>query len=405
MSRCRALVVGAVALGACLVPPSLRGQRPLTFEAFAARQEPSGSPLLGGLAFAGYSGVWGVRVGGALHLVRSAPRSQMVLYSMSNCEWNGCRYDSWGHHDAGAWGPDIAIGAWTADADLILEPLRTAPVPKALLLGFSPYGFVGIGGAGVRPAHAPDSSLATMSYGVGVHHEMLSWLGMAAEARYRRPLSNDTVSATDWHRRLEYRVALTVSFGGPHRYPRDAQAAIEPPRVSCDPDSCASSETHVDVPEPALASRIVDRADGYVGVPYRRHGSDPATGFDAAGFVRYVFAREGIRLSHGMRGMARDGHAVSTRAEALRPGDLLFFASDGSRIDHVAIYAGHERIIHASGSAGAVRYDLLGEGARGRWYADHLVTARRVERDRTGSHRWRWDAPWDDDDGDRAPPP
>jgi hypothetical protein len=57
---------------------------------------------------------------------------------------------------------------------------------------------------------------------------------------------------------------------------------------------------------------------------------------------------------------------------------LLFFGNDASSIDHVAIYAGHDRIIHATASGGGVRYDVLGEGARGEWFADHLVTARRI---------------------------
>ena len=49
-------------------------------------------------------------------------------------------------------------------------------------------------------------------------------------------------------------------------------------------------------------------------------------------------------------------------------------APDGS----VAIYAGHDRIIHATASGGGVRYDVLGEGERGEWFTDHIVTARRI---------------------------
>jgi len=72
------------------------------------------------------------------------------------------------------------------------------------------------------------------------------------------------------------------------------------------------------------------------------------------------------------------GETVSLRVGSLRPGDLLFFANDGSNVDHVAIYAGHERFIHSSASGGGVRYDVLGEGDRGRWFAEHLVTACRI---------------------------
>jgi hypothetical protein len=53
------------------------------------------------------------------------------------------------------------------------------------------------------------------------------------------------------------------------------------------------------------------------------------------------------------------------------------FAEKGRPISHVAIYAGGNRIIHATSSGGAVRYDDLST-RRGQWFADHLVAARRV---------------------------
>jgi hypothetical protein len=34
--------------------------------------------------------------------------------------------------------------------------------------------------------------------------------------------------------------------------------------------------------------------------------------------------------------------------------------------------------VHATASGEGVRYDVLGDGRRGEWFADHLVTARRI---------------------------
>ena len=78
--------------------------------------------------------------------------------------------------------------------------------------------------------------------------------------------------------------------------------------------------------------------------PYLFGGTNPSMGFDAAGFVQYVFAEEGVSLPRTAHAMAELGEEVSTRIGWLRPGDLLFFGNDRKNIDHVAIYAGHDRI-------------------------------------------------------------
>jgi cell wall-associated NlpC family hydrolase len=125
------------------------------------------------------------------------------------------------------------------------------------------------------------------------------------------------------------------------------------------------------------ASRVLDTADDYLGTPYRYGGTSPSQGFDCSGFVRYVYARNGVRLPRTSRQMAAAGAGLLPALAVLRPGDLVLFAQDGSRIDHVAIYAGASRIIHSSSSGSGVRYDDF-ETPRGRWFLDHMVAARRV---------------------------
>jgi hypothetical protein len=56
------------------------------------------------------------------------------------------------------------------------------------------------------------------------------------------------------------------------------------------------------------------------------------------------------------------------------------FANRGGRINHVAIYAGNNRILHSTSSGGGVRYDDL-RTQRGRWFAENMVAARRVVSD------------------------
>lgn len=121
---------------------------------------------------------------------------------------------------------------------------------------------------------------------------------------------------------------------------------------------------------------VVARGEQYLGVPYKWGGSTPA-GFDCSGFVQYIYRDQGVSLPRTSRQMAHAGAEVPADVSWLREGDLMLFASNGSRIDHVAIYAGGNQIIHSSSSGNGVRYDDL-DSRRGRWYASHMVAARRV---------------------------
>ena len=63
-----------------------------------------------------------------------------------------------------------------------------------------------------------------------------------------------------------------------------------------------------------------------------------------------------------------------------------------------------ERVIHATASGGGVRYDVLGEGERGRWFSDHLVSARRLAAERAPASEGRPDESLDPPDTAPAAP-
>ena len=375
-SSCRVLLAtGALVL--TLPPRHIAAQGPGVFDAFAARKESPGDPLFTGLGLTGYNGIFGIRVSGALNFNNggSPQRQSQSSGVYYRCDrFGGCRSYRSGtryNYDSGI---GIGIGGWSADADLLIAPLRALPIAKSLLLGFSPYGFIGVGGVGINPNNAADTSRGVWSFGVGVHHDLLGWLGVSAEARNRRSFQNDSVIAIGSRRNWEYRAGLSISFSG-----HQADVSSRPPRgimMPTEQPEVARFETAESAAR--ITARVLDRAEGLVDTPYRWGSTNPSIGFDAAGFVQYVYGEEGIALPRTSHAIAELGEEVSTRASALRPGDLLFFGNDGSSIDHVAIYAGHDRIIHATASGGRVRYDVLGEGPRGEWFADHLVTVRRV---------------------------
>ena len=89
--------------------------------------------------------------------------------------------------------------------------------------------------------------------------------------------------------------------------------------------------------------RVVESGKKYLGVPYRWGGTDPATGLDCSGFVQRAYKDLGIELPRVSRDQARQGTAVNGIAEA-RPGDLVAF---GEPVDHIAIYVGDGKIMHA----------------------------------------------------------
>ena len=131
------------------------------------------------------------------------------------------------------------------------------------------------------------------------------------------------------------------------------------------------------------SARVIPTAERYLGTPYKWGGTSPVTGFDCSGFVQYVFARNSVKLPRTSRQQAKIGTAMPRSFRRLAPGDLVMFAERGQPISHVAIYAGHDRIIHATSSGGEVRYDDLGT-RRGQWFVDHMVAARRVTPDARG---------------------
>ncbi len=97
-----------------------------------------------------------------------------------------------------------------------------------------------------------------------------------------------------------------------------------------------------------LADELIDVAMKLRGVRYV-YGGMSAKGFDCSGFVGYCYDRIGIDTPRSSHEYAGIGTKVSR--DALRPGDVLLWDTDGGRrtnISHVGIYLGNDKFIHAS---------------------------------------------------------
>lgn len=105
---------------------------------------------------------------------------------------------------------------------------------------------------------------------------------------------------------------------------------------------------------------------------YRFGGKNPEAGFDCSGMVNYVYEKAaGLTLGASAADIARKGRMIPLNE--LRPGDLVFFNTNGRPHSHVGIFIGDDRFVHApSTSTGKVRTDSLKNG----WFAKRFEEAR-----------------------------
>ena len=124
-------------------------------------------------------------------------------------------------------------------------------------------------------------------------------------------------------------------------------------------------------PPPDTGAAIGALAASLVGAPYHFGGAD-ASGFDCSGLALYVHERFGLTIPRTAREQQRAARPVPLGE--LAPGDLVFFHIHKRRVDHVGIYTGDGRFVHAPRAGGAVAYGDLSEG----YYRARLVSAGRL---------------------------
>lgn len=100
-------------------------------------------------------------------------------------------------------------------------------------------------------------------------------------------------------------------------------------------------------------SQLVNYALQFVGNRYVWGGTSLTNGVDCSGFTMRVMEKFGVSLPHYSGSQAQMGKKVSSAN--MQPGDLIFYAGSSGKVNHVAIYIGNGRIVHAASRRSGIK--------------------------------------------------
>lgn len=100
-------------------------------------------------------------------------------------------------------------------------------------------------------------------------------------------------------------------------------------------------------------------AERFVGIPYQWGGNNVVEGMDCSGFVRAVYNLCGVNIPRTSREQFRVGDDIGR--DDLLAGDLVFFGVSAEQINHVGIYIGSGRFVHAPRRGDDIKISVLDE--------------------------------------------
>ena len=177
-------------------------------------------------------------------------------------------------------------------------------------------------------------------------------LGMQLrDARSKLAAATDPFEYDDAAGRLQTASASAAArVSGLNAAIRRLRAALQPVRLPA-PVNTASTD--------AVGWDAVAVAEHYLGVRYLWGGSNPQSGFDCSGFVKFVYAQLGLTLAHyAATQYVTTPHIDPSELEA---GDLVFFEPRADGPGHVGIYIGEGQLIEAPHTGDVVKLAALAE--------------------------------------------
>ena len=120
-----------------------------------------------------------------------------------------------------------------------------------------------------------------------------------------------------------------------------------------DSSSGASSDGSGSSTKQSRRSQLVNYALQFVGNRYVWGGTSLTNGVDCSKFTMRVMEKFGVSLPHYSGSQAQMGKKVTSAT--MKPGDLIFYAGSNGKVNHVAIYIGNGRIVHAASRRSGIK--------------------------------------------------
>lgn len=119
---------------------------------------------------------------------------------------------------------------------------------------------------------------------------------------------------------------------------------------------------------------IVNYLKQFIGTPYQWGGNSLTSGVDCSGMVQQAYQHFGLSVARTTYDQIGQGKAIGM--SDLAPGDMIFFDTDKGSAgpDHVGIYIGGGKFIHAPRPGKGIEIDDLKSG----YYQDLFMGGRRI---------------------------
>ncbi len=153
-------------------------------------------------------------------------------------------------------------------------------------------------------------------------------------------------------RQAAQRAAAQSSPSSGSRSSSSSSSSTKSSSSSSSKSSSSSSSSYKSSSSKGTASSVASYAQNFVGNPYVYGGTSLTNGADCSGFVQSVYSKYGVSLPRTSSSQANSGSSVSL--SEVQAGDLIFYASNGS-INHVAMYIGGGKVVHASNRVDGIK--------------------------------------------------